>query len=265
MQKSFLKWAGGKARVLDKLLPHLSGTRLIEPFVGSGTVFLNSKIETAILSDINGDLIFLFKNINEDFIQYTKTFFTQDNNTKESFVKLRDKFNNTKDEVEKSALFIYLNRHCFNGLCRYNSSGKFNTPFGSYSTPYFPEKELRSFITKSKTAIFYCESFEKCFERAERGDVIYCDPPYVPLSATSNFTSYTSGGFTFEHQSRLADCAKDASKKGIKVVISNHDTDITRELYSGAEIISFNVSRSISSKTNDRKPAKELIAVFNIT
>ena len=135
--KPFLKWAGGKFRIIDRVLDSLpKGKRLIEPFVGSGSVFLNANFEENVLADSNADLIHLYKQIQADgkeFIEYANSLFVSSNNTEVEFYKLRDEFNTTSDIKRKSALFVYLNRHCFNGLCRYNSKGKFNVPFGRYT------------------------------------------------------------------------------------------------------------------------------------
>ena len=158
IKKPFLKWAGGKTRVLKHILPLLpKGKRLVEPFCGSGSVFLNTNYEEYLVSDINPDLINIYnflKEENKDFIEYCKSFFTSNNNTQERYTELRDLFNSTKDIRIKSALFIYLNRHGFNGLCRYNSTGGFNVPFGRYTKPYFPEKEMLLFQEKTKTVTF---------------------------------------------------------------------------------------------------------------
>lgn len=267
--KPFLKWAGNKYKILDKILPLLpKGDRLIEPFVGTGAVFLNTNYKEYILADSNKDLINLYIAISKhkyDFIDFTKAFFTQKNNTPDMYYKLRDEFNNTKDNYLKAALFIYLNRHAYNGLCRYNKQGKFNTPFGKYKKPYFPEKELRGFIEKiNKNKIaFLCQDFEKTMMMAQKGDVVYCDPPYVPLSETANFTDYSSGGFTQKDQIRLVSISESISKKGVFVLISNHNTTFTQHYYKNAsKIIKFDVRRSISCNGKKRAKAPEILAVF---
>lgn len=265
--KPFLKWAGGKFRIIDRVktvLPH--GARLVEPFVGSGAVFLNTDYESYILSDLNSDLINLYLHLQENgksFIDYADSFFTRENNTQEAFTLLRERFNATQDTAEKSALFIYLNRHCFNGLCRYNKKGIFNVPFGRYASPSCPRDEMQFFYEKSKKATFSVASFEDTMSQARSGDVVYCDPPYVPASITSNFTSYTKDGFSHVEQENLGLIAQELAGRGIPVVISNHDTLFTRHIYGKAKIDTFNVQRFISSKVSDRKVASELIALFN--
>jgi DNA adenine methylase len=264
--KPFLKWAGGKYRLVDLIKTTLpKGNRLIEPFVGSGALFLNTDYSTNLLADSNPDLINLFQLIQKEgqgFINYCQGLFVPENNTELVFYKLREEFNATNDLRRKAALFVYLNRHCFNGLCRYNSKGGFNVPYGRYTKPILPEKEMFYFYEKSKHAVFEVADFITTMEKAKTGDVVYCDPPYVPLSATSSFTSYSKGGFGLDEQNALADMAKKLQKKGITVVISNHDTVFTNEVYHPAKIITFDVQRFISSDTKNRNAVGELLAVF---
>lgn len=264
--RAFLKWAGGKFKLLHRLEPHLQGHKLIEPFVGGGAVFLNQRFGHYWLADVNPDLIELFKTVQQEgetFIGYAQSFFTTQNNEKASYLKLRDEFNQGVTGRRRAAIFLYLNRHGFNGLCRYNRSGGFNVPFGSYRAPYFPDKEMLQFHLRSQQAEFACESFEVSMNRAKHGDLVYCDPPYVPLSPSSKFTDYAQNGFGSHQQEELALRAEQLASRGVKVVISNHDTPLTRELYHGAEIESFPVQRYISSNGSNRGLAKELLAIYH--
>ncbi|MGX5173117.1 Dam family site-specific DNA-(adenine-N6)-methyltransferase [Aliikangiella sp. IMCC44653] len=263
--RPFLKWAGGKFRLLDKLAPHLSGKKLIEPFVGSGAVFLNHQFERYLLGDINPDLINLYQCLKSEksrFIEYSRSFFTAKNNQQSSYLNFRLEFNQTATGRRRAALFVYLNRHGFNGLCRYNRSGGFNVPFGRYVKPYFPEKEMLHFIKHSKDAKFICGDFVSLMNRSRRGDVVYCDPPYVPLSPTASFTSYAAQGFSYDQQVELAYRAKHLANRGVKVVISNHDNAITRKIYEDALIESFPVRRFISCDGASRGNAAELLAIY---
>lgn len=265
--KPFLKWAGNKYQIVDHIRQSLTtGKRLIEPFVGSGAVFLNTDYPHYLLSDSNADLICLYDFIKQaggSFIAYCQSFFSASNNNEEKFYELRAQFNNTKDKQLKSALFLYLNKHCFNGLCRYNKKNEFNAPFGRYKQPYFPEKEMHYFLKKSENAIFQCADFLTTMQTASPGDVIYCDPPYVPLSKTANFTKFNAAGFDESQQLLLAKTAKELAEKGVMVVISNHDTEFTRELYEPAKISSLKVQRYISCNSSSRVKANELLAVFD--
>ena len=268
--RPFLKWAGGKYRLTDeinRLLPKRKQC-LVEPFVGAGAVFLNSYFERYILADINPDLIHLFNIVKQDvegYIQACKpVFFHPDANTESYYYTKRQEFNQSTDVFQRAVLFLYLNRFGFNGLCRYNSKNEFNVPFGAYKTHYFPEEELRFFAAKAQSAVFICADFQQTFEMADEDCVIYCDPPYAPISQNSNFTNYSGNEFSIAHQRDLANLAKDTVKqRNVQVVISNHDTPFTREIYQGAKIRRLKVQRSISQAPHKRVKVRELIAVFN--
>lgn len=264
--RSFLKWPGGKFRILPKLLTFLpSGKQLLEPFVGAGTVFLNAPHQHYLLNDLNPDLINVYqllKKSDETIIKQLKVYFTQRYNSENRYYALRAEFNKTTDRRKKCILFIYLNRHGYNGLCRYNRSHEFNVPFGRYKKPYFPEKELLHFIEKAQSAQFFCLPFEEFLKRARHGDIVYCDPPYFPLSQTAQFTAYHSLPFDAVLHQSLADIAEELSQKKIPVILSNHDTPFTRTLYKKAQLKYLNVPRMISCQGSNRKAAKELLALY---
>ncbi|AQW58390.1 DNA adenine methylase [Vibrio owensii] len=266
-QRAFLKWAGGKYGLVEDIQRHLPPARkLVEPFVGAGSVFLNTDYDHYLLADINPDLINLYnllKERPEDYISEAKRWFVAENNRKEAYLSIRAEFNKTDDVMYRSLAFLYMNRFGFNGLCRYNKKGGFNVPFGSYKKPYFPEAELEFFAEKAKKATFVCEGYPETFRRARKGSVVYCDPPYAPLSNTANFTSYAGNGFTLDDQAALADIAeKAATERGIPVLISNHDTTLTRRLYHGAELNVVKVKRTISRNGSGRNKVDELLALF---
>lgn len=267
-QRAFLKWAGGKYGLVEDIQKHLPPARkLVEPFVGAGSVFLNTDYEHYLLADINPDLINLYNLLKEQperYISEAKRWFTQENNRKEAYLNIRSEFNKSDDVMFRSLAFLYMNRYGFNGLCRYNKKGGFNVPFGSYKKPYFPEAELEFFAEKAQRATFVCEGYQETFRRARKGCVVYCDPPYAPLSNTANFTSYAGNGFTLDDQAALADIAeKTATVRGIPVLISNHDTTLTRRLYHGAELNVVKVKRTISRNGGGRNKVDELMALFH--
>jgi DNA adenine methylase len=264
--RPFLKWAGNKYQILEHILALLPpGSRLIEPFAGAGAVFLNAGYESYLLADSNEDLISLYLTLQREgasFIDYCRSFFTAETNAEKRYYELREVFNTTPDPRLKAALFLYLNRHAYNGLCRYNSKGSFNTPFGQYARPYFPEQEMRRFAARAGRATFAVADFRDTMRAAQRGDVLYCDPPYVPLSATSNFTSYSSGGFGRKDQVALAELAKELAARGVPVLISNHATKFTLNAYQSARIEQFDVQRFISCDGGNRGTAREVLAFF---
>lgn len=263
--RPFLKWAGNKYRILQRIQALLPpGRRLIEPFTGSGAVFLNMDYSQYLLADSNPDLISLFillKADGEGFVRESKKLFTPTANSKEAYYERRSEFNETKDKQRRAELFVYLNRHGYNGLCRYNSDGIFNVPFGRYSKVYFPESELLAFSARSAQAEFVCEDFRAAMQRAVPGDVVYCDPPYVPLSR-AGFTSYGASSFGPPEQAALAEVALNLSARGVPVLISNHDVPPTQKYYEHAQVSSFEVRRSISCKGASRGKVSELLALY---
>lgn len=266
--RAFLKWAGGKFKLVDELAKYLpDGKRLIEPFVGAGSVFLNTRYKAYLLCDINQDLINLYnivKQTPDAYIDAAKALFVPEMNNEQAYYRIREEFNQSQDPFLRSVYFLYMNRHGFNGLCRYNSKGGFNVPFGAYKKPYFPETEIRYFSEKAQCAEFICIGYKEAFTYAEHDDVIYCDPPYAPLSTTASFTTYAGPGFSLDDQAILARESRHTTlSRGIPVLISNHDTPLTRELYRGAKLASISVQRSISQKGSSRVKVDEIMALYD--
>ena len=264
--KPFLKWAGNKYSIIERVRGVLpSGGRLIEPFVGSGAVFLNTDYPSYLINDLNPDLIHLFQYLQKDgaaFVGYCKGLFQPETNNADTYYQFRELFNKTGDERLRAALFLYFNKHGYNGLCRFNLKGEFNVPFGKYTKPYFPEPEMLAYGEKLQGVEITNTDFATAMKRAKPGDVIYCDPPYVPLSETANFTSYSAESFGMKAQQELADLAESLAAKGVTVVISNHDTLFTQNAYHSAQVMSFKVQRFISCKGDGRGQASEVLALF---
>lgn len=268
--KAYLKYAGGKSRILDSVLKTIYGDSekigtFIEPFTGSATVALNVDADIKILNDYNSDVICCHRMCYDRPGEVLSILESLYEIGRDGYYDLRDEFNNSYPipTERRAALFIYFNKHGFNGMVRYNSHGKFNIPVGKSNTIHFPHDEIKDFRKNLGNAEFTCLDFSKSFEMAERGSVIYCDPPYVPASVTLSDIKYTADGFSREDQERLVYEAEKASNKGCKVIISNHDTPVTRDLYKNAsEIIEVSAFRSISRNGGDRGPVKELIAIY---
>lgn len=271
--RPFLKWPGRKYSIIHYLTKHFpSPTKdntLVEPFLGSAAVFLNTNYKNYFLNDNNSDLITLYRYLIKDgekFIKFCAKYFIDANNHNEKYYELREKFNSSNDQRDKAALFLYLNKHGFNGLCRYNSSGLYNVPFGSYKKINLPHDHMNKFYIKANTVNLKlsCDDFKECLKKVEREAVVYCDPPYVPISPSSSFTKYSITDFTMEHQLELVHAIRELSQhKNIRGIISNSDIKKTRELYHDAKIVSFKVKRSISSNSNTRQYVKELLAIYN--
>ncbi|EDT3577672.1 Dam family site-specific DNA-(adenine-N6)-methyltransferase [Salmonella enterica subsp. diarizonae] len=270
-RRPFLKWAGGKYSLLPELY-HLipAGKRLIEPFVGGGSVFLNSdKHERFLLADVNADLINLYQMLavvpDSVIAEAMKAF--RHLNDAENYTVIREAFNTQKlNATERAAAFLYLNRHCFNGLMRYNLDGFFNVGWGKYKAPYFPEEEIRAFRKKSRACVFMTAGFERTLRLAGDGDVVYCDPPYEPMPGTAGFTNYASGGFSWDSQVALAESCVAAHQRGAKVFISNSTAPRVIELYEqhGFTLHRVNARRSISSKGSTRETANDIVASLGI-
>ncbi|HDV8247375.1 Dam family site-specific DNA-(adenine-N6)-methyltransferase [Enterobacter hormaechei] len=270
-QRPFLKWAGGKYSLLpelDRLIP--AGKRLIEPFVGGGSVFLNvEKHESFLLADVNADLINLYQMLEVDHIRVcslAKILFERAN-SEEAYKELRDDFNNQRmGAPERAAAFLFLNRHCFNGLIRYNREGFFNVGWGKYEAPYFPEIEIKAFKQKSHKCVFMNAGYRRTLALAGEGDVVYCDPPYEPLPGTAGFTNYAAGGFSWADQISLAESCVAAHQRGAKVLISNSTAPRVLELYEQHGFILHHVDarRAISSKGSTRETAKDIVATLGV-
>ena len=271
MNKPFLKWAGGKYKVLPHILPLIGdATQYIEPFSGSLSVALNVNSQVCVLNDNNKDLIELYKCVisgGDSFIDECESYFVN-GNSEEVFYQNRELFNASTDATLRSALFVYLNRHSFNGLTRYNRKGQYNVPFGRYKTNYFPRSEMQQFREVMKNKMLFrmtALDFEDAalYQNVTDKTVVYCDPPYIPLSQTANFTDYSADGFNDNDQVRLKNLALKLKERGARVIISNHDVPRARELYSDAsKIIQINVNRSVSAKGTSRGKVGELLAVY---
>ncbi|QHM74130.1 DNA adenine methylase [Mixta theicola] len=258
---TILKWAGNKTAIMPELIKHLPvGQRLVEPFAGSCAVMMATDYPHYLVADINPDLINFYLMIQKDHeavIQMAKDLFKYFN-TDIRYYRVRQKFNySISDEVEKAAYFLYLNRHCYRGLCRYNLSGIFNVPYGNYKNPYFPEDEIRAFAKKAGRATFICASYEETLALLQAGDVVYCDPPY-----DGKFSAYHTAGFGEDDQYRLASILERRASEGHPVIVSNSDTFLTRYLYRNFTHDRINVKRSIGVAAGEGKRADEFIAVL---
>ncbi|EMG9572306.1 Dam family site-specific DNA-(adenine-N6)-methyltransferase [Escherichia coli] len=267
-ERSIFKWAGGKFGVLEQIFRYLpEGKRLIEPFVGGGAVFTNAGYQENLLNDVNADLINFYKTLQREahsLITLARRFF-QDYNTQEGYLAVRNAFNKqVYDDLHRAAAFLFLNRHCFNGLTRYNQAGEFNVGYGKYKTPYFPLQEMEAFLGAEGCSEFVCGDFAAVIEAAGEGDVIFCDPPYEPLPNTEGFTNYSGHDFKFEEQKRLVSLLTDAHRRGAKVLITNSGAPNIRELYhdNGFRVEPLFARRSVSCKGDTRGVAHDVLGIL---
>lgn len=258
---TILKWAGNKTAVMPELMKHLpAGSRLVEPFAGSCAVMMATNYPQYLVADINADLINLYQRAaqnTEELIACALVFFREDNNA-ESYYQNRLRFNTgtTLTALERAALFLYLNRHCYRGLCRYNLNGQFNVPFGNYKKPYFPHAEILTFAEKGRRATFICASYDETLAMLQVGDVVYCDPPY-----DGTFTAYHTEGFTESDQYHLASILERRSSEGHPVIVSNSDTSLINSIYHNFTRHRITAKRSMGIEAGEGKSADEIIAV----
>ena len=268
MYKPFLRWAGGKSNQLDQILPFLpQGKRLVEPFVGAGSIFLNADFDTFLINDFNKHLIVLYRELSKpDFDMQRLKELHQYVDSDERFRELKLKFNHGNFTQESLAMFfLVLNRTCFNGLTRFNKKGEFNVPWCQRPTPYFPEQEILDFRSKVMALHTMCGSFEKVFPLLRTGDVVFCDPPYQPMPDKHGFTNYTGVTFGMEHQRKLVECAKVAQKRGVPVVITNSSAPKIVQLYTeaGFKLHPLKAPRTISANAGSRGDVEDVIAILH--
>lgn len=273
LKRPFLKWPGGKMRLMNALLTHLPERPILaEPFVGAGALFANTSHTKVYINDINKDLINLYHQLKvkkNPFIKLAQTYFSGKHNCATAYYEIRDQFNQSKKLMERACLFLYLNRHGYNGLCRYNQKSQYNVPFGHYKSPYFPFKELLSFSERLQNAELSQLSYDEFFAYLKDKEAIqdiafYCDPPYVPLSKTASFTRYAPTEFTLEDQKTLANHCHALWQEGAGLLISNHDLPLTRRLYKKAILKSLSIKRVINCRTDLRQEdVAELLGIFD--
>jgi len=262
MIKPFIKWAGGKRRLVPDLLRHVPAQfhTYHEPFLGGGALFYELKPAAAYLSDANARLVRTYLGIRDDVDTVIRKLQSYPHD-KEFFLSLRKKDVDAGSNTDVAAWFIYLNKTGFNGLYRVNRSGGFNVPFGDQSSPTIcDEPNLRACSKLLRRARLLVQDFALVLDRAQAGDFVYFDPPYLPLSTTSSFVSYTRGGFGPEDHRRLRDVALALKRRGVAVLLSNSSNPLVRELYGEHfQIEEVLAARAINSRGDRRGPVQELL------
>lgn len=259
--RPFLKWAGGKRQLLHEILPRLPekfGT-FHEPFAGGGALFFALRPTRAVLSDRNERLIRTYRGVKDNVEEVIDTLKTWRNN-KRFFLKMRRRAIDMESDAQVAAWMIFLNKTGFNGLYRVNSRNLFNVPYGDNKKARLcNEDNLRACALALARADLRCENFDAVLERAKPRDVVYFDPPYVPLSVTSYFTAYTSHGFGVDEQVRLRDVALKLRRRGVFVLLSNSSAPAVRDLYSQFTCVPVAASRMVNSDPKGRGRVTELL------
>ena len=270
--KPFVKWAGGKRQLIPEIEKHLPEkfSSYYEPFLGGGALLFHLLSENKNLkgyvSDLNSDLILAYVTIRDNLNGLLKSLQKHSDNyfsdSKSYYYSIRE--TNPNSQIEKVSRLLFLNRTCFNGLYRVNSKGKFNVPLGRYSNPNIVQEEnlhsVNQFLNHNKI-IIKCQDFSSTVEKVKKGDFVYFDPPYQPVSKTANFTSYTNGNFGLNDLKRLAKVSNQLTKKGVNVLLSNSSSKQVRELFSSKdwEIFEIQANRAINSDSNKRTGHAELL------
>ena len=270
--KPFVKWAGGKRQlipILHQNLPESFGT-YYEPFLGGGAllfhILTDKNGQKCSISDLNSDLVLAYTTIRDRI----DTLITSLKNHEKNYQKDSESYyysireSNPRSEIEKTSRLIFLNRTCFNGLYRVNSKGKFNVPLGKYSNPnIINEENIRavSHILQSSRISIKCRDFEAVLRDAKKGDLVYFDPPYQPVSATANFTSYTNKDFTYDDLTRLAELCLKLDSRGCNVLLSNSDSKEETDIFAKNpwKITRIEANRSINSNSKKRTGHFELL------
>lgn len=263
-----VKWVGGKRQLLDEITPLLPKriTCYCEPFLGGGAVLFSIQPSKAIVNDLNADLITVYEVIRDDVEALIESL-KKHENTSEYFYALRDIDRDkvsyqSLSKVEKASRLIYLNKTCFNGLFRVNSSGEFNSPFGHYKNPNIVNEPVLRAVSKyfnTSNIAFYSEDFSKTLSRVHKGGFVYLDPPYDPVSDTASFTGYNKGGFDRSEQIRLKRCCDELTQRGVKFMLSNSSTEFIKELYQEYDITIVKAKRAINADASKRGAIEEVL------
>lgn len=263
-----VKWVGGKRQLLDEITPLLPKrfSGYCEPFLGGGAVLFSIQPSKAIVNDLNADLITVYEVIRDDVDTLIESLKTHQN-TSDYFYAIRDIDRNkctyeSLSKIEKASRLIYLNKTCFNGLFRVNSSGEFNSPFGHYKNPNIINEPVLRAVSKyfnTNNITFCSEDFALTLERVKKNDFVYLDPPYDPVSDTASFTGYNKGGFNREEQLRLKSCCDVLNQRGIKFMLSNSATDFIKDLYKEYNITIVKAKRAINSNGSKRGSIEEVL------
>ena len=260
-----VKWVGGKRQLMIELLKNMpeNYNRYFEPFIGGGALFFYLQPDNAYISDMNEELINLYQVVGDN-VDELITDLQKHDISKEYFMEIRnidrtDKYKNWSD-VKKASRFIYLNRTCFNGMYRVNSKGEFNVPFGHYKNPRILDENnlINCSNLLQRTEIKHAD-FSEILKKVKKGDFVYFDPPYVPLSETSSFTSYTKDGFDMDMQFKLRDICDELDTIGVKFLLSNSDTKLVNELYENYNIKKVFASRQINANADGRGKITEVL------
>ncbi len=258
-----LKWAGGKRRLMADLCSRLPARfgGYFEPFFGGGALFFHLQPALARVSDVNGELVNLYR-VTRDHVEALIDDLQRHRYERNYYYAMRATDPGTLTAVQRASRTIYLNRTCFNGLYRVNRRGQFNVPMGRYQDPVICQPDrLRAASGLLAVADIREADFTWILDEARPGDFVYFDPPYQPLSATANFTSYARDDFSEKDQAHLAEVFATLARRGVKCMLSNSDTPLVRELYADFRCDQVLAPRAISRRGDGRQSVSEVIVL----
>lgn len=269
--KPFTKWVGGKRQLLPELIELLPSSfgGYYEPFIGGGALFFELAPKHAVINDNNKELVLAYQVIKTDVeLLIDELKMHRDNNSKEYYLDLRSADRDGRidqmTDVERAGRIIYMLRVNFNGLYRVNSKNQFNVPYGKYKNPKIVDEDnlrnISKYLNDNDIAILNGD-FETATQNAKQGDLVYFDPPYVPLSPTESFTGYTADGFGYDEQVRLRDLFVELTDRGVYVILSNSSADLVYDLYKpfAKTIFEVGATRMINSNAQKRGKVNELL------
>lgn len=263
----FLKWVGGKRQLMNDIEPLIPSkiSTYYEPFIGGGAVLFNQQPKKAVINDYNSELINVYEVVKDNVEELIKDLSKHQNETEYFYgIRAQDRQEGFEQlsALERASRIIYLNKTCFNGLYRVNSSGEFNTPFGRYKNPNIINETVLRAVSRylnDNDIQLLSGDFEDALKGARKGAFVYLDPPYDPVSKSSNFTGYVEGGFGSEQQERIRDVCIKLNQKGIRFLLSNSATPFIKDLYKDFEIIEVDAKRHINSVASKRGSVTEIL------
>ncbi|MGV4530378.1 DNA adenine methylase [Ornithobacterium rhinotracheale] len=265
----FLKWVGGKRQLANQIVEMLPSNyrelNYVEPFIGGGAILFHLQPKNAIINDLNEELINVY-NVIKNNLDALISDLKKHENSSDYFYEIRslDRNENFKNlsEVERASRVIYLNKTCYNGLYRVNNAGEFNSPYGKYKKPNIVNEPVLKAVSKYlnlNNISIYNKDYSKVLNEIPENSFVYLDPPYHPISDSSNFTGYIKGGWDVFDQIKLKDICEELDARGIKFLLSNSSADLIKELYAHYDICKVKANRAVNSNASRRGEVEELL------
>lgn len=261
--KPFIKWAGGKQALVQQLISLVPAEfeTYFEPFLGGGSVLMALRPKKSVVGDANEWLITTYEAIRDDWRKVARLL-DELPNTKEDYLRIRERSSGERNRWLRAAFFVYLNKTCFRGLFRVNQKNQFNVPYGCYDRRYYAPENLAAVAEAIRSVKFVSGDFESCLANARPGDFVYFDPPYFKAGGYSDFNRYTAEQFREADHIRLAALCRELDKRGISWLLSNSNTSFIRDLFKGFEIRRLDARRDINLSASQRDVTELLVSNY---